>query len=120
MTRRADQRVGALEQDDARKALDRSAQSLEPVGVDPHRVLADQPRELACVRGEHARPGPLGGFELEQRICIDDRGHVELREQTAHERALLVGAAESGPDGERRCTFGQLVDPFARRFYGLD
>ena len=54
-----DERVGAFQQDDAAEALRRLANRREPVRRDLGRLAPEEPRELALVRRQHARPGPL-------------------------------------------------------------
>ena len=98
---RGDQRPGALEQDDAAEPVDRAAHGREPVRVDPGGLLADQPAELAGMRSQHARRGPLLGLERQERIAVDDRGQLRLREHPPHERLRPVAAPEPRPNRER-------------------
>ena len=65
------------------------------------RLAAEQARELALVRGEHARRRPLARLELEQRVGVDDHRQLDLREQPPDERLRLRLAPEAGTDRER-------------------
>ena len=62
---------------------------------------AEQPRELAGVRRQHGRGRALDRLELVERVGIDDRRQVDLREQPPHELLRPVAAAEPGPERER-------------------
>ena len=54
------------------------------------RLLAEQPCELAFVRRQHTRRGPLPGLELEERVCIDDGGQLA---SASTRRTTSVGPA---------------------------
>ena len=107
-SRRCDQRAGALEQDDAAEALDRAAHGLEPVRVHPRRLLADQPAQLAGVRRQDARRGPLGRLERPERVAVDHGRQLRLGEHAPHERLRALAAPEAGADRERSRLRGEL------------
>src|SRR5439155_25968073 len=88
--RGCDERVGALQQDDAAVPIRRTANGLEAMSIHPIRRLSEQTPQLAGMRGEHTRSRPLPGLELEEGVCVDHRGELYLREQSAYERTLLV------------------------------
>ena len=74
-----DERARALEEDDAAESVDGAADGLEPVRVDPCRVLADQAPELAGVWGQDSRSGPVSRLELPERVPVDDGRDFRLR-----------------------------------------
>ena len=75
-SRGRDERVGALEQDDAPALLRRPPHRLEPVCAHPLGRLAEQPAHLALVRRQHGRRGPAAqrlqvAVEREQAVGVD-------------------------------------------------
>src|SRR5581483_10668742 len=80
---RSDERVLALEDDDAAEALRRLPDRCETVRGDLLRVAPEQAPELALVWREDARRRPPARLELEERVGVDDRGHFDLGEDAA-------------------------------------
>ena len=83
------------------------------------RLAPEQARELALVRGEDARRRPLAGLELEQRVGVDHRRQLHLREQAADERLRLRLASEAGTDRERLGLRRRLEDVLERPLHRL-
>ena len=83
------------------------------------RLASEQARELALVRGEDARRRPLARLELEERVGVDDRRQLDLREQPADERLRLISAAEARPDRERLRLRRRLEDILERPLHRL-
>ena len=95
LARRGDERVRALEQADAVEVVRGALHRLEPVRGDPVRLDAEQARELALVRREHGRRGPLERLEVVQAVGVDHRGTVELGQQPPHDFLRPGAAAEA-------------------------
>ena len=91
-----------LSRHDRAESLGAAPRGLEPVRVHPAAVVAEQPRELARVRRQHGRRGPVDGLELEERVGVDDRREVEALEELADERPPSAPRPRPGPDRERR------------------
>jgi hypothetical protein len=114
----SDQRVCPLQKDDAVIALDCLFERSEPVRIDPARVLSYQASELAGVRRQDGRRVPLERLQLEERVRVDDRRQLGLREQPTDELSLV--AAQARTEGQRARALRGLEHIFERALHGLD
>ena len=108
---RLDDRACPLEQDDGAEPLRALTRRLEPVGVDPARFAAEQPRELAGMRRQHRRLRARERLEPEQGVGVDDDGQFQSREQRRHERVSRLAPAEARSERDRVGPLGGLEDP---------
>jgi len=120
LARCGNERVRSLQEHDARIAVDRSPQGCQAMRFDPVAVLADQPGELAGVRREHARRGPVGRLELEERVRVHHGGQLELADEPPHERSFFLTTTETRADRQRRGALRELVDSVERPLDGLE
>ena len=86
---------------DAAEALGRLGDSGEAVRGDPGGLAAEQPAELALVRGQHDLALPVERLEPEEPVGVDDSRQRRLFEQAADERLLLGRPPEARADRER-------------------
>ena len=101
---RGDERVGSLQEADAAEALRRLLHRLEPVRVDPGRLAAEQPAELARVRSQHRRRGPLERLEPEEPVGVDDRRQRRSpRAGAGRAPAARVARPRPGPSASDPC-----------------
>ena len=69
--------------------------------VDPGGIFAEEPAELARVRGEDGPGASLERLELMECVGVHHGRHVRLREQPPNELALVLAAPEPRPQRQR-------------------
>ena len=112
---RGDDRVVALEDDDAVAALGRLARGREAVRADLVRVLLEKAPQLAGVRRDHGRLGARGEA-LErarvgvQAVGVEDERQVGAAGDLARDRERGVRAPEARAEDERRRLLACLQD----------
>ena len=83
------------------KRSTRAAHGLEPVRVDPRRLLAEQPRELARVRRQHGRRGRARTARARRARRRRRPRAARARSSSRRDELPRVAAAEPRPDRER-------------------